>query len=87
MDRCLFKACTKLEGKLTKKWDHAYGRGGGGGQMAALFGCKVRSLPTSYLALPRGAIHSHVVLDLVLERFKKKSGPLKEAICLRKREG
>ena len=40
---------------------------------AALFGCKVGKLPTSYLGLPRGAPHKSCgVCDVIEERFKRK---------------
>ena len=38
----------------------------------ALFGCKVRKLPTTYLGLPLGALHKlSRVWDVIEERFKK----------------
>ena len=40
---------------------------------AAVFGCKVRNLPTTYLGLPLGATHNSCrVWDVVEERFKRK---------------
>ena len=40
---------------------------------AAVFGCKVGNLPTTYLGLPLGAPHNSCrVWDVVKERFKRK---------------
>ena len=42
-------------------------------KLAAIIGCKVGMLPTSYLGLPLGAAHNSVVAwDGVEERFRKR---------------
>ena len=54
---------------------------------AALFGCRVRKLPTTYLGLPLGAPHkSSRVWNVVDERFKRKLAAWKKNISQREED-
>ena len=54
---------------------------------AALFGCKVRKLPTTYLGLPFGTPHKSCrVWDIIEERFKEEIGCLEKTILVQRRK-
>ena len=53
-------------------------------ELASELGCKIGSLPTSYLGLPLGAKHKVLgVWDLIEERYRKKLTAWKHSISLR----
>ena len=55
--------------------------------LASKFGCKVGSLPSTYLGLPLGApFKSMVAWDGVEERFHKKVGHVEETIHFQRRK-
>ena len=52
--------------------------------LALALRCRTGTLPTAYLCLPLGMRHNAIeVWDGVEERFRKKAGPLEEAIYIK----
>ena len=68
-----FEAISRLRINLSKSEIIPIGRVDDAKTLAAELGCKVGSLPASYLGLPLGAPHnSTVVWDPIEERFHKR---------------
>ena len=68
-----FEALLGLRINLSKSEIILVGRVDGYEALAAELGCKVGSLPASYLGLPLGAPHNSIVVwDPIKERFRKR---------------
>ena len=73
-----FEAFSGLRINLSKSTILLVGRVEDSGILARELGCKVDSLPSSYLGLPLGAEHNSTqIWDTVEERFRKRLAPWK----------